>query len=97
MLLVACRGRKPNTEWQEALAKLPPETQGRLQDFNLRATIFVFQHVIYASFFRYLVLRPLAPIFNVRVVIKSERIKSSVERLETATLEEDEASELVAV
>ena len=83
--------------WQTALGKLPLETRSKLEEFDFRTTIFVFQHVLYASLFRYLLVRPFMTFIDVRVLSKSSKVKCSVERLETASLEEEEASELVAV
>jgi hypothetical protein len=75
--------------WRAAVEQLPITTQEALNDFDLRTTIFVFQHVIYASLFRYLLLRPFMFFIRIRVIANYATVTSSVEQLESATIEEE--------
>ena len=59
------------------------------KDFGLRVNIFVVQHLFYMSFFRYVVLRPLMAGIHVREVMKKPHVVKTVEKLESATLDED--------
>jgi hypothetical protein len=51
--------------------------------------IFVLQHVFFFSFFRYIALRPLMVLVQLREVIKSPKVADSVEKLESATIERE--------
>jgi hypothetical protein len=75
--------------WEAAVEELPAETQARMREFNVCVAIFVLQHVIFFSFFRYMALRPLMFLVKVRKVIESPRVASGVERLESETLEQE--------
>jgi hypothetical protein len=81
--------------WERAVEQLPDVTREQFKDFNLRINIFVFQHVLYLSFFRYLLLRPLMNGIRVRDVMEKPHVVTTVEKLESATLEEEEVCELV--
>lgn len=80
--------------WQRAVEELPAETRKQIKDFSLRVNIFVLQHLIYLSFFRYLLFRPLAMAIHVRDVVEKTHVINTVEKLETATLEEEEVGQL---
>jgi hypothetical protein len=75
--------------WESALAELPSETQEKLKDFNVCVTIFVLQHVVFFSFFRYIILRPAMFLVHLPQVIKSPKVANTVETLESATIERD--------
>jgi len=79
-------------QFQAAVNELPAKTQAKMQDFNVRVAIFVLQHVVFYSFFRYLMVRPLMFLVEIRDVIKSPRVASGVERLESKTLEQEAPS-----
>jgi len=78
-------------KWEAALAQLPEETQSKLKEFNLCVAVAVFQHMVYCSFFRYLVCRPLVFFFGpgVRYIVARPRVVESVERLETESVEQE--------
>lgn len=80
--------------WERAVEQLPDKTRERMKDFNLRINIFVLQHLVYLSFFRYIALRPLMFVIRIRDVMDRPHVTNTVERLETATLEEEESCEL---
>src|SRR2546429_897839 len=44
---------------EAALEELPAEIQAKMREFNVCVAIFVLQHVVFYSFFRYMALRPL--------------------------------------
>src|SRR5712692_1685090 len=46
-------------QWEAAVAELPEDIQYKMREFNLCVIIFVLQHIIYCSFFRYILVRPL--------------------------------------
>lgn len=75
--------------WEAAVEELPKETQDKMKEFNVCVAIFVLQHVVFYSFFRYMALRPLMFLIQVRKVVESPKVASGVERLESETLERD--------
>jgi hypothetical protein len=92
ILLAACKDVKSQSfgAWQKAVAELPEDLRERMKEFNLRVNIFVLQHLIFVSFFRYLVFRPLSMAINIRVVIARPHVETTVERLESATVAEED-------
>lgn len=78
-------------KWEASVRELPEATQMKMREINVRYNEAMLQHVIYLSFLRYLVLRPVA-VFNrllVREAVESATIESSVERLESDALQQD--------
>jgi hypothetical protein len=98
LILLAIYDHEPRTAtvaaWQRALNDLPDEIREKIIDFNIRTNVYVLQHLAFRSFFRYLVLRPLMHLIRIRDVMQKPRVATSVEKLETAALEEEEVSEL---
>jgi len=80
--------------WERAVEQLPDETRKHMKDFNLKVNIFVLQHLIYLSFLRYLLFRPFMRGIHVRDVMERPHVVTTVEKLESATLEEEEVREL---
>jgi hypothetical protein len=82
---------KPETlvRWESAVEELPMEAQEKMKEFNLCVAIFVLQHVAFYSFFRYMILRPLMFLIQVRKVVESPKVASGVERLESESLEQE--------
>jgi hypothetical protein len=77
-------------KWHAAVAELPVATQEKMKEFNTCVAIAVAQHILYCSFFRYMVLRPLSFLVpSPRNVIKSPKVVSSVEQLESQTIERE--------
>jgi hypothetical protein len=92
LLLVIVRDSKSEAtiQWENAIAQLPSEVKEEMERFNVRVAIFVFQHVIYYSLFRYLLVRPLT--FSIRVdnVIESPKVALGIEKLESETMAQEE-------
>lgn len=80
--------------WERALEELPAKARERFRDFNMKVNVYVAIHVVYLSLFRYLVLRPFATGMSVQHVLKTPHVVKTVEKLESATLDEEEAAEL---
>lgn len=91
ILLITHRDLKSNmlTEWEASLADLPVETQEKMKEINVSVAIFVLQHIVFLSFFRYMALRPLMFLVTLRKVIAWPPVESSVEQLENQTIERD--------
>lgn len=83
-------------KWEESVAELPEPARTKIKEFNTCFAVAMLQHMLYISFFRYVVIRPLMVLVNpwqVREVVERPQVASSVERLESDALEQ-EASEL---
>lgn len=78
-----------NAQWEAALQGLPVATQARLREFNVCVAIYVLQHVVFFSFFRYMTVRPLMFLIKIRKIIESPKVASGVARLEYKTLEQE--------
>lgn len=91
IVLAVCRDARNESfeAWRRTVEQLPVETRKRVIDFNLRVNIFVFQHLLYVSFFRYLLFRPLMSGIRVRDVMERPHVVTTVQRLESATLDEE--------
>jgi hypothetical protein len=82
--------------WEAAVEELPKETQTKMKEFNLCVNVAVLQHVVFCSFFRYMTLRPLILLFQLRKrvefrkLVESPKLASGVERLESESLEREE-------
>jgi hypothetical protein len=83
--------QKPHaiSRWEAAVAELPERTQVKMKEFNLCVVIYVLQHVVFYSFFRYMTLRPLMFFVSLRKVVESPKVASGVESLENESLERD--------
>jgi hypothetical protein len=77
------------SRWEEAVAELPEQTQAKMKEFNLCVVIYVLQHVVFYSFFRYMALRPLMFFVSLRKIVASPKVASGVESLENESLERD--------
>ena len=98
ILLAVCKDMKidadhPFSVWERSVEQLRSEVQSRMKEFNLRVNIFVLQHLVFRSFFRYLVIRPFMYVIKIRVVMEKPHVTTSVEKLESAALEEEEVYE----
>jgi hypothetical protein len=79
-------------KWESAVEQLPVETQVRMKEFNLRLTVSVFQHIVYSSFFRYVMVRPFMFLINpFRMTDMKERVivVFTVEHLESDAVEQE--------
>jgi len=83
---------EPIIQWEAAVEELPKEIQRKMREFNLCFLIFVLQHVVYCSFFRYVVVRPFMFFFNpfnFSTMMDRPSVVSTVEHLESDALEEE--------
>ncbi len=79
-------------QWEAAVAELPEDIQYKMREFNLCVIIFVLQHIIYCSFFRYILVRPLMFLFNpfkLDEMMDRPEVVLTVERLESDALEQE--------
>src|SRR5271169_2813993 len=79
-------------QWETAVAELPEETQRKMREFNLCLAVALLQHMIYHSFFRYVLVRPfmfLINPFQVREIVELPNVVLTVERLESDALEQE--------
>ena len=86
---------KPETlvRWEAAVEGLPEWTQYKLKEFNFCFLSAVVQHVVYFSFFRYVILRPLMLLvrpLRFRKVVDRPQVTQTVEQLESRTAEREE-------
>jgi hypothetical protein len=77
------------TRWEAAVEELPKQAQVKMKEFNVCVVIYVLQHVVFYSFFRYIALRPLMFFVSLRKVVESPKVASGVESLENESLERD--------
>jgi hypothetical protein len=77
------------TRWEAAVEELPEQAQVKMKEFNVCVIIYVLQHVVFYSFFRYMALRPLMFFVSLRKVVESPKVASGVESLENESLERD--------
>jgi hypothetical protein len=77
-------------EWEKAIKDLPAEQKARMEWYNRRVAIYVLQHLVYCSFFRYLVFRPFLTGTTVHQLIATPVVATGVRQLESTTVEEDE-------
>jgi len=79
-------------QWEAAVRELPEDIQRKMREFNLCFLIFALQHVIYYSFFRYILIRPLMFFFNpfkFKEMMDRPNVVSTVEQLESDALEQE--------
>lgn len=83
--------------WEAAVAELPEPTRSKIEDYNRSVAFAVVKHLMFSSFFRYVVLRPTIYVFKTikgidavrnQVVFRPE-VVSKVEALEADALEHD--------
>ena len=78
--------------WEAAVAELPQDIQHKMREFNLCFLIFVLQHIIYYSFFRYMLVRPFMFLFNpfkLDEMMHRPDVVLTVEQLESDALEQE--------
>jgi hypothetical protein len=79
-------------KWEESVKQLPEHAQTAMNGFNSSLMFALLKHMVYRSFFRYLLVRPLAPFVRVNVrseVVNNPQVVSGVERVESDALEQD--------
>ncbi|SRR6266567_1343210 len=79
-------------KWEKAVEELTEETQRKMREFNLCLAVALLQHIVYHSFFRYVLVRPfmfLVNPFQVREMVERPNVVLTVERLESDALEQE--------
>jgi hypothetical protein len=79
--------------WEEAMSRLPLGVRKQMEEFDKRVRVAVLQYLVYQSFFRYIVMRPLTLLknpFHANEVIEEPRVVRMVEQLEKDALEQEE-------
>ncbi len=89
-------------DWNRMTCDLSPDVRLKMLEFRLCVSVAALQHMVYSSFFRYLIVRPLTLIrdpFKVTELKEHPRVVMTVDRLEFDTVEQellhDEAHALV--
>jgi|SRR6267378_234199 len=80
-------------KWEEAVEELPKDTRNKMKEFNLCVVVAVFQHIVFNSFFRYVLLRPFAFFLKplqFREIVDRPKVVLTVEHLESDALEQEE-------
>ena len=86
------RGQHPwLLKWEESVKQLPEPARSVLISFNSSLLFAMLKHMVYRSFFLYLVIRPLAPLVRIfrSEVVTNPQVVSGVERLESDALDQD--------
>ncbi|HKM68299.1 MAG TPA: hypothetical protein VJX70_14105 [Candidatus Acidoferrum sp.] len=84
--------RKILAEWARMTEDLPPDAQLKMLEFRLCISVASLQHMVYSSFFRYLIARPLTLFkdpFKVNELREHPTVANNVERLECDTVEQE--------
>jgi hypothetical protein len=105
MALIMCypfRNQKSESQkWMGAVQAIDSEdTRRSLEEFNTVLSIAILQLIIYRSFFRYLLIRPIMTMIQIRdVLTKRPEVVQGVEQLESEAIKEARAhdKQLVAV
>ncbi len=79
--------------WEAAVLTLPETVQFEIRQFNLSCLIYVLQHIVYYSFFRYLLIRPFMIFWNPfdvrKMTLNRPSVVDNVERLESDAIEQE--------
>jgi|HubBroStandDraft_6_1064221.scaffolds.fasta_scaffold92184_2 hypothetical protein len=76
--------------WEKALEGLPPESRDALRQFSVTLSVAILQLMAYRSLLLYVFLRPIMSTSRIEAVIKKQpNLASTVERVESETLEDD--------
>lgn len=99
LIALATHDKMPRGEaiarWEQAVEELPDEMRRMMKEFNICFAVASLQHMVYLSFFRYVVVRPVMFFVNPFQVNKgiwvAERpqVVWSVERLESDAEEQE--------
>lgn len=81
--------------WEMAVDALPSDpVKMRLREFRDRFVLVIFEHILLLSFPRFMVLRPIRALVQVRTMIKHRVLPKAtpgIEQLESEALEEENA------
>jgi hypothetical protein len=79
-------------EWRKLTADLPDDVSMKMLEFRLCISVASLQHVVYSSFFRYLLVRPITLFkdpFKVKELKQHPRVANTVEQFETDSVEQE--------
>jgi hypothetical protein len=96
MVLVICypfrNQRSEAQKWMEAVRDVESEDVRRsLEEFNSVLAVAIFQLIIYRSFFRYLLVRPIMSVIQGDVVTRRPEVVYVVEQLESEAIKDARA------
>jgi len=104
MVLIMCypfRNQKSESqEWMEAVQAIESdEVRESLLEFNAVLSVAIFHLIIYRSFFRYLLVRPIMNVIHGDILTRRPEVVSGVEQLESEAIKDARAHDkhLVAV
>jgi hypothetical protein len=84
---------EPFAKWQADVDTLAPQVQEKMREFNRRVAEATLCHMIYSSFFLYLLVRPFRTLFKSLVIREAAGERSNVvltvERLEADAMGKD--------
>lgn len=84
--------RKIFEEWEKMAEDLPPDVRLKTMEFRLCISVASLQHMVYSSFFRYMLVRPLTLLkdpFKINELKEHPRFANTVERFECDAVEEE--------
>lgn len=96
-------------EWEEAVVRLPSPIQDRMREFQIALAVKAFEHMTFASYFLYILIRGLLLIMSVvrkltglppsgsQLIRSQHKLVSTVVSLESKAMEEEEERTLAAV
>ena len=79
-------------DWEKMTGDLPQDVRLRMLEFRLCISVASLQHMVYSSFFRYMVVRPITIFkdpFKVKELKEHPRVANTVERFECDTVEQE--------
>jgi len=80
--------------WQQAVEELPEPTREKIVEFNTCLVEAVWQHMVYCSFFRYMLVRPFMTPLQVRIIVDRPDVIERVEILESDAVDQRNEREL---
>jgi hypothetical protein len=84
--------KKAREQWERMIDDLPLDVKRRMWEFRLCISVAALQHIVYSSFFRYIVVRPLTLIkdpFKVSELKDHPRVVLTVDRIENDATEQE--------
>lgn len=79
-------------QWERMIDDLPSDVQGKMREFSLCISVAALQHIVYLSFFRYVIVRLLILIkdpFKVSELREHPRVVLTVDRIENDAAEQE--------
>jgi hypothetical protein len=91
--------RNAREQWDRMTDDLSTDVKWKMQEFRLCMSVAALQHMVYSSFFRYIVVRPLTLIkdpFKVSELKEHPRVVLTVDRIENDATEQELIQEQAA-